>query len=337
MQCTFQAEVITPLLVAGADPRSPDVVREGLRPPEVRGQLRYWFRAMMGAIVGDDLKALRMLEGRVFGDTDQRSKVKVVTVPVVAFTPQTAYLRMNDPGTLTLPSGRTVAAPSRKAIPPPTPYSLRLTGVDQTELNLGLGALWLVMMLSGFGARIRRGFGSLALFPKDTETAQALQNLDLSFTYPGADLKGIAATLMAGLSRVKAVFQHYAAIGSPSPASTYRVLSAQTARLYLIRPKGRFWGRWQDAMDDLRDNVFRPLKQVISPVVNPLTGSPSIGSASPRQPSPLIIQIKRTGAGGYFGVLLAFKEDLYFGPGWGTLDSFLRGLTGYEVEAVTLP
>lgn len=329
MQCTFQAEVITPLLVAGADPRSPDVMREGLRPPEVRGQLRYWFRAMMGGIVGDDLKTLRTLEGRVFGDTDQHSKIKVVTAPVAAFTPQTAYLRMNDPGTLTLPSGRAVAAPSRKAIPPPTPYSLWLTGVAQTELNLGLGALWLVIMLSGVGARIRRGFGSLALAPTDTETAQALQNLDLSFTYTGADLKALATTLAAGLSRVKAVFQRYAAIGSPSPASTYRVLSSPTARLYLIRPKTRFWGGWQDAMDDLRKDVYRAFKGVIS--------RSSIGSASPRQPSPLIIQIKRTGARGYFGVLLAFKEDLYFGPGWGTLDSFLRGLAGYEVELVTLP
>jgi CRISPR-associated protein Cmr1 len=236
---------------------------------------------------------------------------------------------MNDAGTLTLPSGRTVVAPSRKAIPPATPFSLKVRAFDQRALELVLGTLWLVILLSGFGARIRRGFGSLALAPTDTETAQALQDLDLSFAYAGADLKGIAGSLAAGLSRVKAVFQHDAAIGSPSPASTYRVLSAQTARLSLIQPKGRLWGSWQDAMDDLREDVYRAFKGAIK--------RSSIGSASPRHPSPLIIQIKRTGAGGYFGVLLAFKEDLYFGPGWGTLDSFLRGLTGYEVEAVTLP
>lgn len=44
----FGIQVLTSLFIAGAEPKSADLRREGIRAPSLRGALRFWFRAMMG-------------------------------------------------------------------------------------------------------------------------------------------------------------------------------------------------------------------------------------------------------------------------------------------------
>lgn len=44
----FEMEVLTPLFIAGSDPKGVELRREGIRLPSIRGALRFWFRAMMG-------------------------------------------------------------------------------------------------------------------------------------------------------------------------------------------------------------------------------------------------------------------------------------------------
>jgi CRISPR-associated protein Cmr1 len=66
-------ETVTPLFLAGAEPRgAPE-----LRPPAFRGALRYWLRAALGGVLGDDVSAVRQAEAAVFGSTDGASPVTV--------------------------------------------------------------------------------------------------------------------------------------------------------------------------------------------------------------------------------------------------------------------
>jgi len=68
---TFECEVITPMFLAGADGSTPE-----LRPPSIKGALRFWWRAMNG---DKDLKALKKREGEIFGSTiEPVSKSKVI-------------------------------------------------------------------------------------------------------------------------------------------------------------------------------------------------------------------------------------------------------------------
>ncbi|MCD6363255.1 MAG: type III-B CRISPR module RAMP protein Cmr1, partial [Synergistetes bacterium] len=43
---SLEVETVTPLFIAGADQRN--IGNEGLRPPSLRGLLRWWFRAALG-------------------------------------------------------------------------------------------------------------------------------------------------------------------------------------------------------------------------------------------------------------------------------------------------
>jgi CRISPR-associated protein Cmr1 len=72
---TFTCETITPMFLSGADQNTPE-----LRPPSIKGALRFWWRAMNGHLSLEDLKKR---EGAIFGGTDDkmgRSKV-VITCP----------------------------------------------------------------------------------------------------------------------------------------------------------------------------------------------------------------------------------------------------------------
>jgi len=64
---TFHCETITPMFLAGADGQTPE-----LRPPSIKGAMRFWWRAMNGNL---SLEELKKQEDDIFGATDRRSKV----------------------------------------------------------------------------------------------------------------------------------------------------------------------------------------------------------------------------------------------------------------------
>ena len=75
---TFHCETITPMFLAGADGKTPE-----LRPPSIKGALRFWWRAMNGHLVEKkkdkngkeywDYTELKKQEAEIFGGTDRRS------------------------------------------------------------------------------------------------------------------------------------------------------------------------------------------------------------------------------------------------------------------------
>lgn len=335
----FQVETVTPLAIAGADNRNPDLQAEGLRPPSLRGAMRWWFRALMGGIVGshNDYRTLRDLEGGIFGATDRASTFQIRTRLCEA-NPKDAYLCMNDRAGTVQHGKRIISRVNirRLSLAPPSRFHLSLQCRKQ-DLPLVLGSLWLSAMLGGVGARSRRGFGSLILVPDNDATRQAAQELGLNFSYSDASLEGIESSLETQLQKVHNYFVRYASgIGSPSPAR-YPVLSQTRAKLWLIKPQEGFWAKWEDSMNKLREDIYRAFKNS--------KGLSEIGSARPgrRQASPLIIQIKRATRDNYFGVLLAFDEQFngqkYLGTNGSDFIGFLKGLKGkgYEYQEVRLP
>lgn len=71
----FNLRVVSPMFLNGADTKAPE-----LRAASVRGQLRYWLRAILGAQT-DDLSWIWERESAVFGSTGQGSAVSVRVFP----------------------------------------------------------------------------------------------------------------------------------------------------------------------------------------------------------------------------------------------------------------
>jgi CRISPR-associated protein Cmr1 len=150
---TVTLETVTPLFLGGADPRgAPE-----LRPPSVRGALRYWLRVALGGAIGDNnLEALRDLESTVFGSTEYGSPVCI-------------RLKQLDGGLESsdekiLPHKKGPRTGSRKAFKTGQEFEFRAwmpRQADKEVWGAATAALRLAITFGGVGLRSRRGFGTL--------------------------------------------------------------------------------------------------------------------------------------------------------------------------------
>jgi CRISPR-associated protein Cmr1 len=67
----FKCEIVTPMFLAGADGKTPE-----LRPPSIKGMLRFWWRA----IISERIDKLKEEEAKIFGSSNEtigRSKFRI--------------------------------------------------------------------------------------------------------------------------------------------------------------------------------------------------------------------------------------------------------------------
>jgi CRISPR-associated protein Cmr1 len=151
----FMLKTASPWFVYGADPRQ----RPELRAASIRGQLRYWLRALVGART-TDLSEVWKQETAVFGSTGSASPVSVHMLP--------QKLRKDDIRKVDMLPHRSGEKGSRS--PSPKAEALRtdveihlhfLTrpGVDYFPQEFA-PALSLWLLLGGVGKRSRRMFGA---------------------------------------------------------------------------------------------------------------------------------------------------------------------------------
>jgi len=247
----LKLETVTPLFLAGADPRgTPE-----LRPPAFRGALRYWLRAALGGALGDDgtgLERVRAAEAAVFGSAGESDGgASAVTVRVHGeMPPPRRYERGRsgrDPATgRQMPSGtdylfwsmaesgspeRGNYQAARQYWPPGITFELELLArpgaADGDEaLRRAAAALWLLVHLGGIGARSRRAAGSLS-------AVGSVEGAALSFGLQGRTVSEVARELGEGLGRVRALF---GPLGqrSPSVPPEFDLLHPRSCRVWVL-------------------------------------------------------------------------------------------------------
>lgn len=184
---TATYRIVTPMFIGDASQQAIDV-----RPPSVKGALRFWWRALewknvLQEAAGDVSKALRDLhqrEAKLFGSAadehtgGQGCFLLQVTIP--------GELKGEEPGPLSTqfplteghgyllgqglykPANKRKGTPAtylRSAIPATTNFevSLRFRSDQQEHCENVANALLLLGMLGGLGSRARRGLGSIAI------------------------------------------------------------------------------------------------------------------------------------------------------------------------------
>lgn len=131
-----------------------------IRPPAVRGVMRYWFRALVGGVLS--IESLRKAEAEVFGSTESETGQRLL----VRVSPQITSTNRSP----LLPHKSGKYASESPSIPGGREFAVTLSAVGRVErlpenerLDLASWALWLAIHLGGFGQRARRGGGSLQL------------------------------------------------------------------------------------------------------------------------------------------------------------------------------
>lgn len=296
-------ETVTPLFLGGAE-QQPE-----LRAASFRGAMRFWLRALLGGVYGDDLETIKGKEAEVFGDTERASVVmlRVDGSPKISNRPKpeelprniqylfwTLFVNPND---------------KRQCIIPGSKFRVLLMarpGLLNTEpLWLGGSALWLCIRLGGLGTRSRRTLGSLSAI---AQSSVVLPKVLPSFVSQAKTPVDFANELQEGLNLLKS------GIGPlNNPAKQFCTLGNDTCRIAVVADR-KPWQTWQSAAEKLGNELktFRitiPQKQRVA-LGLPFKNSPGEYKQIKRYASPFLLSIARLESGNFVGTIVMFKPQL---------------------------
>jgi len=173
-EVTLELETVTPLFIAGADQRN--IENEGLRAPSLRGLLRWWFRTLAGNYVGNDVESLKKAEDKIFGYTNSKSKVSLITCgenkhvqikkEYRSWKESTVWSDYVDYFLFSCLDKRKDRKTGRIKVnsipfyPAKSKFNVTILGRED-ELKVYLASLWALIHLGSVGFRARRGGGCL--------------------------------------------------------------------------------------------------------------------------------------------------------------------------------
>ncbi|MBM4330704.1 MAG: type III-B CRISPR module RAMP protein Cmr1 [Deltaproteobacteria bacterium] len=242
---SFDLEVITPLFLSGSDQTAVE-----LRAQSIRGQLRYWYRALLGGVGVTDLRELQELESDLFGSTERGSafKLRVLRKGDQDQTPiNNLNLGGGKPGiTYLLFSAK---MNRRSFIPVGTRFTIQISCWRNPRKHLQLAgcAVWCWVNLSGLGSRTRRGGGSLNVANVEGEEIDLLP----SFTQVGNSPQLFQQYISSGLEKVRKLVasQNNFDIRPVSGKPSFPVLAPENLSSILV--VNQVWDNWEKAMEEI--------------------------------------------------------------------------------------
>ncbi len=182
---TFECETITPMFLAGADQRTPE-----LRAPSIKGALRFWWRAMHGHL---PLNKLREEEAKIFGGAgDNEGKSKIILkvnercIKTGSYTPLPHHTGKSD----CKPCNDVGQKTCRKAFRSPcflpgSEFTIKVSVIEDNKIDKQYleSLIQLTMILGGLGKRNRRGFGAIHIKLIDGEKLPNEINLDFILSH----------------------------------------------------------------------------------------------------------------------------------------------------------
>ncbi|MBW1698623.1 MAG: hypothetical protein JRH18_11545 [Deltaproteobacteria bacterium] len=191
---TLEIRLVTPAMIGGAEMRKLDLPPM-LRPPAIRGMLRFWTRAL-AAGAGLDI---HQEETALWGDTSHGQGI-VLLPPEPVKLDKIHRLKM-------FPHKRGAAQVATDMLLPTNPpltLRFRITSIQIPYLEKLRAVVWAWLHLGSIGRRSRRGYGSLLWEPKPGDLLDGFVDFN-----SGAALSSeanLAEYLKRGLSKVFSVW-----------------------------------------------------------------------------------------------------------------------------------
>jgi len=308
-QLIVTLETVTPMFLAGADPTKPE-----LRAPSIVGELRYWLRAALGGVLGDNLDTLKQAEAEVFGDTNGTGAVSV-RIP---------YVELKTDRWNPLPHKDKMS--KFEGFKEGQRFDICLTqrdGNDNTWLA-AISALLLMVSIGGLGRRCRRGWGTVRIVRCNFSQA----NLDegwqeiLNFR-PNSDkawnnyLRYVLQATQIGIEKLSEQFGKRQSISLPTAYTI--TLSEYPIPLFVLK----LYSNYTEAITDFGQIEHTCLGSGQLPVQ-------SVGYVNPtRQASPLWIRVLPIGKSQY--ILLATLFNVNFkGSDYQAVKKFLTNQANFK-------
>lgn len=317
MKVELTLETVTPLFLGGVTQQSQ---QSELRPASFRGALRYWYRALAGGVVGNDLNALRLAESQVFGNTEGSSPVTLRLRGAMRI--MSAFDLDKDNRGNQLRNGHNYLFYStrlgdNRRVPFAPPQSLSQAGVTLT-LSTRLGAYqgdiavqhacaaaWLLTHLGGLGMRSRRCGGSLQVLQGSSSGLP-------DFAVTAQNAVELQRLLESGLLQIRTL------AGTPRvPSLDYDVIHPDVCRMWVITGKAP-WGTWKEAVEAVGTTMqtFRATQGTNRNQLNSIFGVPILHGPNhglQRRASPLWLRVTKLASGEHVGVATLFQANFRAG------------------------
>jgi len=199
----YTCEVITPMFLSGADTSKAEI-----RSASVKGALRFWWRALYNYKrlseddSADELAYMQDMENKIFGDTDNKSRVKILVDPISIVTNKEAFSHEYKDDILRyLALGCATPKDERAFIEPSSTFKIILEAPsvlkyknDKRTIDLQLldelkKTMTALVLFGGFGSKSRNGFGSIKTNQKMNITGIIKNNNTADFTHVNNNLK----------------------------------------------------------------------------------------------------------------------------------------------------
>jgi CRISPR-associated protein Cmr1 len=255
---TVRLKTITPLFLGGAEPN--DFAE--LRPPAIKGLLRFWYRAVnpnyrnrteearifggTGATEGQSTFRLQLespIQEKMGWDLERYQRAPFQKGGSQGAPPKNGLLYLGFPLRL--------GGNDRKAIPPGTSFSvkIRFSTTPTEEIRKAvLSSWWLLGHFGGLGTRSRRGFGTVALQGWECE-GQEIK--DLPIAHKAESPKDWITKVQTAVNTMRSWFGEF-----PDDKIDHTTIARET-RLYLSiqgfkddqSAKAWEWALWRLGMD----------------------------------------------------------------------------------------
>ena len=219
---TFKLKTITPLFLSGAYQQFN--LNDGLRPPSLRGLMRWWFRAIAGAKIGNNIKMLKHAESSIFGSTSARSSITIRTSSNRILQRRIKILQNEDlfrKRSEDLYPRIKYFFYSARQYPYLEPdnhhssfdFTLSIHG-DEDKVKVASALVWAMFHLGGIGLRSRRGAGCMNIVGYEGSNSAQLE-----YTPVSAD--NLSSFIKDNLAKVrKTVFDYLDQIEGKKPNAT---------------------------------------------------------------------------------------------------------------------
>jgi CRISPR-associated protein Cmr1 len=320
IQVTFTVRTLTPLFLAGADQNQAELRRS----PAFRGLMRYWYRALVGGIVGTNAEGLKIVveeEAKVFGATDRGSAVAIrvseasqepreFTEPISRRT-ATGW-QATGKGYLLwtmAKSGRVEKnnlKPARWYFPSGTTFRVTLSahGQNDTQFKQAIAAFWLLSHLGALGSRSRHCAGSIEVQSIDITQANEFQMPDLPFQ-SAPSLREMQGQIEQGLQIAKHLLTQQVPSKQINEAR-FDVLAPGVCRIWLLQEQ-QDWLSAEAAMHALGESLqeYRSRIPIYQRGIFGFPLPPKVFNK--RRASPLLLRVAKLQGGQYVGIAVLFK------------------------------
>lgn len=314
---TFTCEVITPMFLAGADGSKPE-----LRPPSIKGILRFWWRAIHGDMT---VSRLKQEEAEIFGGGGEKAKRSKVIITVGKKHPDILKNQDIDIDQHQFPGigyllYSVIFMQKRDCFKPSAEFSLSISSYFPEKLEEAIKAFTCLVFFGGLGSRSRRGAGSIFVKEIKSNTNELFSSIVEVF-----DTANINTVEQLKLHIEKQIKPF---INNASAVKSYSALNG--ASLHVLEPSQN----WKKSLEA----IGKKFKKMRNNIQSDIGGTPNFGIPilhknrnfkmivgktfenrnhewktnvfSERRASPIIIKVIKTHSQCYFPIVLNLKGNL---------------------------